>query len=75
MFGFGRIGAVELILILVIVLVIFGPKKLPEIGRSLGKAIKELRSGTRGGNAEDETPSVEANRGDARAEKHEKAGE
>ena len=37
------IGWQELIIILVIVLVIFGPKRLPEIGRSLGQSIKEFR--------------------------------
>lgn len=41
---FGRIGATELILILAIALVIFGPSKLPEIGKSVGKAIKEFKS-------------------------------
>ena len=41
---FGRLGATELILILAIALVIFGPSKLPEIGKSLGKAIKEFKS-------------------------------
>jgi sec-independent protein translocase protein TatA len=40
---FGRIGATELILILAIALVIFGPSKLPEIGKSLGKAINEFK--------------------------------
>jgi sec-independent protein translocase protein TatA len=42
--GFGRIGATELILILAIALVIFGPSKLPEIGKSVGKAIKEFKA-------------------------------
>lgn len=37
------IGAPELILILVIVLIIFGPGKLPEVGRSLGKALSEFK--------------------------------
>jgi sec-independent protein translocase protein TatA len=40
---FGRIGAGELILILAIALVIFGPSKLPEIGKSIGKAISEFK--------------------------------
>ncbi|TXT47223.1 MAG: sec-independent protein translocase protein TatA [Spirochaetes bacterium] len=40
---FGRIGPMELILILVIALVIFGPKKLPEIGKAVGDAIKAFR--------------------------------
>ena len=43
---FGRIGAGELIIILIIVLVIFGPSKLPQIGKSMGEAIKEFRKGT-----------------------------
>ena len=40
MFG---IGAGEFILILVVGLIVFGPSKLPEMGRSLGKAIREFR--------------------------------
>lgn len=40
------IGWTELIVILVIILVIFGPKRLPEIGRSLGKGIKEFKKST-----------------------------
>ena len=39
----GPIGFQELILILVVALLIFGPKKLPELGRSLGKALGEFR--------------------------------
>lgn len=40
----GGIGGIEILVILVIALVIFGPKKLPEMGRSLGKAIREFKS-------------------------------
>jgi sec-independent protein translocase protein TatA len=40
---FGRIGAAELILILGIALVIFGPAKLPEIGKAFGKSIREFK--------------------------------
>ncbi len=43
---FGRLGPVELILILAIVLVIFGPSKLPAVGESLGKAIRGFRDHT-----------------------------
>ncbi len=42
----GRFGVVELVLILVIALVIFGPKKLPEIGKAIGQSIREFRSST-----------------------------
>jgi TatA/E family protein of Tat protein translocase len=40
---FGSIGPAELILIFVVALLVFGPKKLPEIGRSVGKAIREFK--------------------------------
>ena len=43
---FGNIGPMELILILIIALVIFGPRKLPEIGKSLGDAIREFKKHT-----------------------------
>ncbi|HZK57239.1 MAG TPA: twin-arginine translocase TatA/TatE family subunit [Clostridia bacterium] len=41
---FGRLGTQELLLILGIALVIFGPGKLPEIGKSFGKAIGEFKN-------------------------------
>jgi sec-independent protein translocase protein TatA len=40
---FGKMGTAELVLILGIALVIFGPGKLPEIGKALGKAIGEFK--------------------------------
>ena len=39
----GSIGFTELIAIFAIALLIFGPKKLPEVGRSIGKALREFR--------------------------------
>jgi len=38
-----HIGATELILILAVTLIIFGPGKLPELGKAVGKTIKEFR--------------------------------
>ena len=40
---FGSIGMPEMIVILVIALIIFGPRKLPELGKSLGKSIAEFK--------------------------------
>jgi TatA/E family protein of Tat protein translocase len=40
---FGNIGFPELLVILAIALLIFGPKKLPEVGRSIGRTLREFR--------------------------------
>ena len=40
---FGSIGMPELILIFVVALLVFGPKKLPEIGKSIGKGLAEFK--------------------------------
>jgi sec-independent protein translocase protein TatA len=42
------IGIWELLVLLGVLLLVFGPKKLPEMGRSLGKSVRELRSGFSG---------------------------
>ena len=44
---FGNIGVMELVLILLVALVIFGPGKLPEVGKSLGKSIGEFKEALR----------------------------
>jgi sec-independent protein translocase protein TatA len=46
--GVPGLGTPELIIILVIVLVLFGPKRLPQLGKSLGKTMKSLREGLDG---------------------------
>lgn len=43
-----NIGIPGLILILIIILIIFGPKKLPEIGRAVGQTFKEFKTSTKG---------------------------
>lgn len=43
-----NIGFGEILVILVIALVVFGPKKLPELGKSLGKGLREFRRSTQG---------------------------
>ena len=48
------LGVPELVIILVVVLVIFGPKNLPKIGSALGKTVKNVREGM-----EDELPADE----------------
>ncbi|HXG53215.1 MAG TPA: twin-arginine translocase TatA/TatE family subunit [candidate division Zixibacteria bacterium] len=50
MFGF---GLQELLVILVIALVIFGPSKLPQIGSGLGKAIRDFKKGVSGDDGEE----------------------
>jgi len=42
----GSIGGAELVLILVLALLLFGPRRLPQIGRTLGKAVSDLRKAT-----------------------------
>jgi sec-independent protein translocase protein TatA len=44
---FGNLGAGEILLILVFILIFFGPKKIPEIAQGLGKGIREFRKATR----------------------------
>jgi TatA/E family protein of Tat protein translocase len=43
---FGSLGVPELLLIFAVVLIVFGPRKIPEIGRMLGKAMGEFRKAT-----------------------------
>ena len=45
--NFANIGIPGMILILIIVLIIFGPSKLPEIGKAFGRTLKEFKSATK----------------------------
>ena len=55
-----NIGPLELIIVLVIVLVIFGPKRLPGLGRSLGSGMREFKDSVTGKTKEDEREQLEA---------------
>ncbi len=52
----GNIGPLEIVVVLIIALVVFGPKRLPELGRSLGKGIREFRDSVSGDHDDDEPP-------------------
>jgi sec-independent protein translocase protein TatA len=55
------IGPMELIVVLVIALIIFGPKKLPDLGRSIGSGMREFKNSVTGGDDDrDELPAAEA---------------
>lgn len=43
---FGSLGVGELVLIFIVILIVFGPRRIPEIGRTLGKALGEFRKAT-----------------------------
>ncbi len=48
----GWIGFPELLILLVVVLLVFGPKRLPEMGRSLGKGMREFKDSISGSESE-----------------------
>lgn len=53
----GNIGPLEIIVVLIIALVVFGPKRLPEFGRSLGRGIREFRGSVSGDSDHEDEPS------------------
>jgi sec-independent protein translocase protein TatA len=54
-------GPLEIIILLVIVLLIFGPKRLPDLGRSLGRGMREFKDSVTGKDTDDEPPRLAAN--------------
>ena len=57
----GWIGPGEIVILLVVALLVFGPKRLPEMGRSIGKGMREFKSSlTMSGDDDDEVPELPA---------------
>jgi sec-independent protein translocase protein TatA len=56
---FNNIGPAELIIVLVIALLVIGPKRLPEVGKSLGKGMREFKDSL-SGDSKDEEEDVSA---------------
>jgi TatA/E family protein of Tat protein translocase len=64
-----NVGPLEILLVLIVALVVFGPKKLPDLGHSLGKGIREFKGSVTGETDEParvETARVESARAEAR---------
>ncbi len=58
--GIGSFGGTELIIALVIILLLFGAKRIPELARGLGSGVKEFRAGTREGQLEEKKDEEKA---------------
>ncbi|HEY2478291.1 MAG TPA: twin-arginine translocase TatA/TatE family subunit [Solirubrobacterales bacterium] len=56
----GNIGPLEIIVVLVIALIVFGPKRLPELGNSLGKGIREFKDSVTGDKDDDHDDDARA---------------
>jgi sec-independent protein translocase protein TatA len=61
-----NIGPMELVIVLVIALIVLGPKRLPEVGRSIGNGMREFKNAISGSrqedDEEDEVPSLRASK-------------
>ena len=64
---FNQVGPLEILLVLGIALIVFGPKRLPELGRSMGRGIREFRSsvGGKDDGDDDDEPQRELAQGQA----------
>ena len=69
--GIGSLGGTELIIALVIILLLFGAKRIPELARGLGSGVREFRQGTREGQLEDKKKEEEKNEQDKKDEEDE----
>jgi sec-independent protein translocase protein TatA len=51
-----NVGPLELIVVLVVALIVLGPKRLPEVGRSVGKGMREFKEAISGDHDDDDQP-------------------
>ena len=51
-----NVGPLELAIVLIIALIVFGPKRLPELGKSVGRGIREFKGSISGENDDDDEP-------------------
>jgi sec-independent protein translocase protein TatA len=56
---FSQIGPLEIILVLAIALIVLGPKRLPDAGRSIGRGIRNFKAAVSGDDEEDDAKAVE----------------
>jgi sec-independent protein translocase protein TatA len=62
-----NVGPIEIFLVLLVALIVFGPKKLPELGKSLGRGISEFRGTISGEHTAPEVEPAEAKTADTHA--------
>ena len=60
-----NIGPLEIIIVLIIVLIIFGPKRLPDLGRSLGRGMREFKDSVTGKDKDDDEDRPELSKAEA----------
>jgi sec-independent protein translocase protein TatA len=66
------LGPTELMIILAIVLLLFGPKQIPKLSRMFGKAVKDVREGLEGKDEDEALPGADAPKATADAEESKK---
>ena len=68
---FGSVGMPELIIGLVVILLLFGAKRVPELARGLGSGVREFKKGTQEGEIEDKKKEEEAKKDEEQLEESE----